>query len=100
MPLLNDAEITERMKTVPHWTRDGHRIRRQFDCASFPDAMAFLLRVGFDAEAADHARGETAGQQHEEAEPAPTGTADIGLIHFEPPINGKRGRPEASRALN
>ena len=54
MPLLNDAEITARMKTVPQWTRDGHRIRRQFDCASFPDAMAFLLRVAFDAEAADH----------------------------------------------
>jgi len=54
MPLLNDAEITAQLKTVPQWTRDGHRIRRQFECASFPDAMAFLMRVAFDAEAADH----------------------------------------------
>jgi 4a-hydroxytetrahydrobiopterin dehydratase len=54
MSLLNDAEITARLKTVPQWTRDGHKISRQFDCGSFPDAMAFLVRIGFDAEAADH----------------------------------------------
>src|SRR4051794_8038615 len=54
MPRLTDAEIDARLKHVPRWTRDGDRIRRQFECASFPDAVAFLLRVGFDAEAADH----------------------------------------------
>jgi 4a-hydroxytetrahydrobiopterin dehydratase len=54
MPRLTNAEIDVRLKSVPLWTRDGDRIRRQFECATFPDAMAFLLRVGFDAEAADH----------------------------------------------
>ena len=54
MPRLTDADITTRLKTVPQWTRDGDRIRREFECATFPDAMAFLTRVAFDAEAADH----------------------------------------------
>ena len=54
MSKLTDAEIAERLKTVPHWTRAGDRIYREFTCPSFPDAMAFLVRVAFDAEAADH----------------------------------------------
>jgi 4a-hydroxytetrahydrobiopterin dehydratase len=54
MSKLTDAEIAELLKTVPHWTRAGDRIHREFTCPSFPDAMAFLVRVAFDAEAADH----------------------------------------------
>ena len=54
MPKLTDPEIAERLKTVPQWTRDGDRIHREFTCPTFADAMAFLVRVGFDAEAADH----------------------------------------------
>ena len=54
MPRLTDAEIAERLKDVPKWTRDGDRIRREFVCPSFPEAVAFIVRVGFDAEAADH----------------------------------------------
>ena len=54
MARLTNAEIDARLKTVPQWTRDGDRIRREFECATFPDAMAFLVRVAFDAEAADH----------------------------------------------
>ena len=54
MPKLTDPEIAERLKAVPQWTRDGDRIHREFTCPTFPDAMAFLVRVGFDAEAADH----------------------------------------------
>jgi 4a-hydroxytetrahydrobiopterin dehydratase len=54
MPKLTDPEIAERLKAVPHWTREGDAIRRQFTCPSFADAVAFIVRVGFDAEAADH----------------------------------------------
>ena len=54
MARLSDADIATRMREVPHWTRDGDRIHREFTCATFPDAMAFLVRVAFDAEAADH----------------------------------------------
>ena len=54
MPRLTDAEIADRLKSVPKWTRAGDRIHREFVCPSFPDAVAFIVRVGFDAEAADH----------------------------------------------
>ena len=54
MPKLTDQEIVERLKTVPQWTREGDTIHREFTCPTFPDAMAFLVRVAFDAEAADH----------------------------------------------
>jgi 4a-hydroxytetrahydrobiopterin dehydratase len=51
---LTDQDIEQRLKTVSGWTRDGHAIRKQFAFASFPDALAFLVRLGFEAEAADH----------------------------------------------
>jgi 4a-hydroxytetrahydrobiopterin dehydratase len=54
MPKLTDAEIADRMQAVPKWTLAGDRIRREFVCPSFPEAVAFIVRVGFDAEAADH----------------------------------------------
>jgi 4a-hydroxytetrahydrobiopterin dehydratase len=54
MPTLTDAEIADRLKTVPQWTRDGDKISREFTCPTFADAVAFIVRVGFDAEAADH----------------------------------------------
>ena len=54
MPKLTDAEIAERLSTVPQWTRAGDTIRREFTCPTFADAVAFFVRVAFDAEAADH----------------------------------------------
>jgi 4a-hydroxytetrahydrobiopterin dehydratase len=54
MPRLTDAEIEQRLPTLDGWKRDGHLIRKQFTLASFPDALAFLVRLGFDCEAADH----------------------------------------------
>jgi 4a-hydroxytetrahydrobiopterin dehydratase len=54
MPRLTDAEISARLADVPHWTRQDQRIAREFTCPTFADAMAFLVRVAFDAEAADH----------------------------------------------
>jgi 4a-hydroxytetrahydrobiopterin dehydratase len=36
------------------WERDGDAIRRKFTFAGFPDAVAFVVRVGFAAEGVDH----------------------------------------------
>jgi 4a-hydroxytetrahydrobiopterin dehydratase len=54
MPKLTDTEIAKRLADVPQWRRDGDRIHREFVCPSFPEAVAFIVRVGFEAEAADH----------------------------------------------
>jgi 4a-hydroxytetrahydrobiopterin dehydratase len=39
---------------MENWTRDGEAIHRTFTFADFPSAIAFIVRVGFAAEAADH----------------------------------------------
>lgn len=42
------------MAGVPGWALEGNAIRRQFTFQGFPEAMAFAVRLAFDAEAADH----------------------------------------------
>ena len=54
MAKLDDAGIQKAMAAVPEWRREGNAIRRQFTLGSFPDAIAFVTRIAFDAEAADH----------------------------------------------
>ena len=51
---LDDAAITERLGGLSGWTRAGDTITKQYQCASFPDAIAFVVRIGFLAEAANH----------------------------------------------
>jgi 4a-hydroxytetrahydrobiopterin dehydratase len=54
MAKLDEAAIQKALAAVPEWTREGNAIRRQFTLGSFPDAIAFVTRIAFDAEAADH----------------------------------------------
>jgi 4a-hydroxytetrahydrobiopterin dehydratase len=51
---LTEAEINQQLNGLPGWTRDGETIRKQFTLGGFPDAIAFVTRLAFDAEAADH----------------------------------------------
>ena len=54
MSKLDEAAIQKALEGAPGWTLDGNAIRRQFTLASFPDAIGFVTRLAFDAEAADH----------------------------------------------
>jgi len=54
MAKLSDAEITTGLATLPDWTREGDEIVKTFDCGTFPGAIAFVVRIGFFAEQADH----------------------------------------------
>lgn len=54
MDRLSDAEIDRHLADRPGWSRVGVEIRRTFGCTSFPDAIAFVVRIGFLAEAANH----------------------------------------------
>jgi len=54
MGKLDEAAIRKAIEGLKGWTLDGAAIRRQFTLASFPDAIAFVTRLAFDAEAADH----------------------------------------------
>jgi 4a-hydroxytetrahydrobiopterin dehydratase len=50
----SDAEIAEALAGLPGWERVGDEIVKQFELPSFPAAIAFVVRVGFLAEKADH----------------------------------------------
>ena len=42
------------MGRLDGWVQDGSAIRRQYTFDGFASAVAFVVRIGFDAEAADH----------------------------------------------
>lgn len=46
--------LRDRLSRMPGWAIRGDAISKRFTFASFPDAIAFVTRLAFDAEAADH----------------------------------------------
>ena len=54
MAKITAEDARQRLQSLPGWTLEGDTIRRQFTFAGFPEALAFLVRLGFAAEAADH----------------------------------------------
>ncbi len=54
---LTDQEIAQVLARLTGWTREGEEIHKKFTFASFPDAITFVVRVGFAAEAVDHHPG-------------------------------------------
>ena len=51
---IDESEALQRLKALSGWGLEEASIRRKFTFTSFPDAMAFAVRLSFDAEAADH----------------------------------------------
>jgi 4a-hydroxytetrahydrobiopterin dehydratase len=51
---LDDDAIAGRLADLTGWSRDGDMIRKAYSCGGFADAIAFVVRIGFLAEAADH----------------------------------------------
>ena len=51
---LSDADVDRRLTGLSGWSRKGDAITRLFTFKGFPDAVAFITRLAFDAEAADH----------------------------------------------
>ena len=54
MPPLADVEIKAALDVLDGWARHGDEIVKTFDCGSFAAAVAFVVRIGFLAERADH----------------------------------------------
>jgi 4a-hydroxytetrahydrobiopterin dehydratase len=54
MSSFTDAETRERLGSVPGWQVENGALRRRFTFAGFPEAIAFLVRIGFAAQEADH----------------------------------------------
>ena len=51
---LSSDQVRERLERLAGWDVDGETIRKQFVFDGFASAVAFVVRVAFDAEAADH----------------------------------------------
>jgi 4a-hydroxytetrahydrobiopterin dehydratase len=54
MGKISQDEAAARLKQLPGWELKGDAIQRKFTFAGFPDAVSFVVRLGFAAEAADH----------------------------------------------
>jgi 4a-hydroxytetrahydrobiopterin dehydratase len=51
---LTDEAVAQWLALHGGWERHGDEIQKHFERPSFPDAIAFVVRVGFFAEAANH----------------------------------------------
>ena len=54
MAQLLDADIADKLKTVPGWERKGNLIERAYRFPDFKGSMAFVNRVAALAEEMDH----------------------------------------------
>jgi len=54
MARIPHEDVRARLQKQPGWTLAGDGIARQFTFAGFPEAVAFIVRLGFAAEAVDH----------------------------------------------
>ena len=51
---LSALEIAEALSVLPGWTVEEEALSKGFKFASFREAMSFMVRVSFEAEAMDH----------------------------------------------
>lgn len=54
MKPLSEAEIKEQLKSLNGWDFEENRIGKTFEFSNFKEALAFMVRVGFEAEAQGH----------------------------------------------
>lgn len=51
---LSNEQIADALASLPGWSHAGDKIGRDFAFANFREALAFIVRVGIEAEARDH----------------------------------------------
>ena len=51
---LSDEQVAKRIAECPGWKVENNALVKTYTLKSFPDAIAFVTRLAFDAEAADH----------------------------------------------
>ncbi len=52
--MIDAQEAGQRLSALSGWALENGGLVRKFSFAGFPDAVAFVVRLGFAAEAADH----------------------------------------------
>ena len=51
---MNEVQITESLKGLPGWTFEDNKLRKIYKFNDFPEAMAFLVRLSYEAENRNH----------------------------------------------
>jgi 4a-hydroxytetrahydrobiopterin dehydratase len=51
---LDEGAVGEALSGLPGWSRAGDAVEKVFELPSFADAIAFVVRIGFAAEAMNH----------------------------------------------
>ncbi|PIQ63021.1 MAG: 4a-hydroxytetrahydrobiopterin dehydratase [Bacteroidetes bacterium CG12_big_fil_rev_8_21_14_0_65_60_17] len=51
---LTTEQIAEKLRTLPGWTHADDALSRTFTFGSFKEAVSFMVRVAFEAEALKH----------------------------------------------
>ncbi len=54
MAILSDQEIRDALEALPGWALADGRITKEYRLGGFPEAVAFVVRLSYEAEAADH----------------------------------------------
>jgi 4a-hydroxytetrahydrobiopterin dehydratase len=54
MAKLSDDDVQKGLATLPGWERQGDEIVKEFKFDGFGDAIAFVVRLGFKADKANH----------------------------------------------
>ena len=54
MALISENEARQKLLDLPGWELAGNAIQRQFTFKDFTEAIGFVVRLAFIAEAADH----------------------------------------------
>ncbi len=54
MAKLSTDQARQRMASVTGWALDGDSLRKQYVFGSFREAIAFIVRLAFECEEADH----------------------------------------------
>jgi 4a-hydroxytetrahydrobiopterin dehydratase len=54
MAILNSEQVRAKLDGLSGWELAGDTIRRTFTFAGFAEAVSYVVRLGFAADAADH----------------------------------------------
>ncbi len=54
IPHLTPVEIDEALRALPDWKLERDALAKEFKFGSFREALSFMVRVGFEAEAMNH----------------------------------------------
>lgn len=51
---LDEEELAAALQELPGWGHDRGYLKKEYRCKDFREALAMIVRIGFEAEAMDH----------------------------------------------